>query len=71
MRFWARSYYVTIKASSGFPEEGFERELKAKDKIIVAILVILAVVVFVGGRIHDTRTGFETEKWVNYEGNSR
>ena len=46
-------------------------ELKAKDKIIVAILVILAVVVFVGGRIHDTRTGFETEKWVNYEANSR
>ena len=46
-------------------------ELKAKDKIIVAILVILAVVVFVGGRIHDTRTGFDTEKWVNYEGNSR
>ena len=46
-------------------------ELKAKDKIIVAILVVLAVVVFIGGRIHDTRTGFETEKWVNYEGNSR
>jgi len=46
-------------------------ELKAKDKIIVAILVVLAIVVFVGGRIHDTRTGFDTEKWVNYEGNSR
>ncbi|WP_405726747.1 hypothetical protein [Anaerotignum sp.] len=46
-------------------------ELKAKDKIIVAILVVLAVAVFVGGRIHDTRTSFETEKWVNYEGNSR
>ena len=46
-------------------------ELKAKDKIIVAILVVLAVVVFIGGRIHDTRTGFETEKWINYEGNSR
>ena len=44
MKFWARSYYVTIKASSGFPEEGFEMELKAKDKIIVAILVVLAVV---------------------------
>ena len=46
-------------------------ELKMKDKIIVAILVVLAVVTFIGGRIHDSRTGFETEKWVNYEGNSR
>ena len=46
-------------------------ELKAKDKIIVAILVVLAVAVFIGGRIHDTRTGFDTEKWINYEGNSR
>lgn len=46
-------------------------QLKMKDKIIVAILVILAAVVFVGGRIHDTKTGFETEKWVEYEGNSR
>ena len=46
-------------------------ELKMKDKIIVTILVVLAVVVFVGGRMHDTKTGFETEKWVNYEGNSR
>lgn len=45
--------------------------LKAKDKIIVVILVVLAVVVFVGGRMHDTKTGFETEKWVEYEGNSR
>ena len=46
-------------------------QLKMKDKIIVAILVVLAVVVFVGGRMHDTKTGFETEKWVNYEANSR
>ena len=46
-------------------------ELKMKDKIIVAILLVLAVVTFIGGRIHDSRTGFETEKWVNYEGNSR
>lgn len=46
-------------------------QLQMKDKIIVAILVVLAVVVFVGGRIHDTRTSFETEKWINYEGNSR
>ncbi len=46
-------------------------ELKAKDKVIVAILLVLAVVVFIGGRIHDTRTSFDTEKWVNYEGNSR
>ena len=46
-------------------------ELKAKDKIIVTILVILAVVVFIGGRMHDTKTSFETEKWINYEGNSR
>ncbi len=46
-------------------------ELKAKDKVIVAILLVLAVVVFIGGRIHDTKTSFDTEKWVNYEGNSR
>jgi len=46
-------------------------ELKAKDKIIVTILVILAVVVFIGGRMHDTKTSFDTEKWINYEGNSR
>ena len=46
-------------------------ELKAKDKIIVAILVILAVVVFIGGRIHDTRTGFDSEKWINYQANER
>lgn len=46
-------------------------ELKMKDKIIVAVLVVLAVVVFIGGRMHDTRTGFETEKWVDYQGNSR
>ena len=46
-------------------------ELKMKDKIIVTILAVLAVVVFIGGRMHDTKTGFETEKWVNYEGNSR
>ena len=46
-------------------------ELKVKDKIIVAILVVLAIVVFVGGRMHDTKTSFDTEKWVNYEGNSR
>lgn len=46
-------------------------ELKMKDKIIVAVLVVLAVAVFIGGRMHDTRTGFETEKWVDYQGNSR
>lgn len=46
-------------------------ELKFKDKIIVTVLVVLAVVVFIGGRIHDTKTGFETEKWVAYQGNSR
>ena len=46
-------------------------QLKLKDKIIVTVLVVLAVVVFIGGRMHDSRTGFETEKWVNYEANSR
>lgn len=46
-------------------------ELKGKDKIIVIILVVLAIVVFIGGRIYATRTGFETEKWVEYQGNSR
>lgn len=45
--------------------------LKAKDKAIVAILVALAIVVFVLGRYHDNHTGFTTEKWVDYEGNSR
>ena len=40
-------------------------ELKMKDKIIVAILLVLAVVTFIGGRIHDSRTGFETEKQLN------
>ena len=34
-------------------------------------MYVLAVVVFIGGRMHDSRTGFETEKWVNYEANSR
>ena len=46
-------------------------QLRLKDKIIVTVLVVLAVVVFIGGRMHDSRTGFETEKWVNYEANSR
>ena len=46
-------------------------ELSAKDKVIVAILVVLAVVVFIGGRIHSTRTSFDSEKWINYEANSR
>lgn len=45
--------------------------LKVRDKIIVAVLVVLAVVVFVGGRYHDSNTAFSTEKWVEYEGNSR
>ena len=46
-------------------------ELKARDKIIVGILVVLAVAVFIGGRVHATRTNFDSEKWINYEGNSR
>ncbi len=46
-------------------------QLKMKDKIIVTVLVVLAVAVFFGGRYQDSRTGFETEKWINYEGNSR
>ena len=46
-------------------------ELKAKDKVIVAILVVLAVVVFIGGRIHASRTNFDSEKWINYQGNDR
>lgn len=45
--------------------------LKVRDKIIAAVLVILAVVVFIGGRYHDNNTAFTTEKWVEYEGNSR
>lgn len=46
-------------------------ELKAKEKAIVAILVILAVVVFVGGRYHQNNTDFTTEKWVSATGNER
>ena len=46
-------------------------ELKGKDKVIAIALVILAVVVFIGGRIHSTRTSFDSEKWINYEANSR
>ena len=45
--------------------------LKTKDKLIVTVLVVLAVVVFIGGRYHDNHTGFTTEKWVNYVGNDR
>lgn len=45
--------------------------LKAKDKLIVTVLVVLAVVVFLGGRYHDNHVGFTTEKWVNYQGNDR
>ncbi len=45
--------------------------LKAKDKVIVAVLVVLAIAVFVGGRYHDNNTGFTTEKWVNAVGNDR
>lgn len=46
-------------------------ELKMKDKIIVGVLLVLAVIVFIGGRIHATKTNFDSEKWINYEGNSR
>lgn len=45
--------------------------LKVRDKIIVVVLVVLAVVVFIGGRYRDNNTAFSTEKWVEYEGNSR
>lgn len=45
--------------------------LKARDKAIVVILVILAIAVFVGGRYHDNNTGFTTEKWVSAVGNDR
>lgn len=45
--------------------------LKAKDKVIAILLVVLAIVVFVGGRYHDNNAGFTTEKWVAYQGNSR
>ena len=45
--------------------------LKPKDKLIAAFLIVLAVVVFIGGRYHENNTGFTTEKWVEYTGNSR
>ena len=46
-------------------------ELKMKDKIILGIMVVLAIVVFIGGRIHSTRTSFDSEKWINYQANDR
>ena len=46
-------------------------ELKGKDKVIAIALVVLAVVVFIGGRIHATRTSFDSEKWINYQANDR
>ena len=46
-------------------------ELKARDKVIAAVLVILAIVVFIGGRYHDNHTNFTKEKWVNAVGNDR
>lgn len=45
--------------------------LKARDKMIVGLLVILAVVLFIGGRIHSSKNGFSTEKWVHYSNNGR
>ena len=45
--------------------------LKPKDKIIASLLVILAIIVFIGGRYRDNHTEFTTEKWVEYQGNSR
>lgn len=45
--------------------------LKARDKVIVVVLVVLAIAVFVGGRHHDNNTSFTTEKWVNAIGNDR
>ena len=46
-------------------------ELKMKDKIIVGVLLVMAVIVFIGGRIHSTRTSFDSEKWINYQANDR
>ena len=46
-------------------------ELKGKDKVIAIALVVLAVVVFIGGRVYATRTSFDSEKWINYQANDR
>lgn len=45
--------------------------MKKKDKLLLVFLGFLVVVAFVGGELWDKHTNFSTEKWVNYEGNSR
>lgn len=45
--------------------------MKKKDKLLLVLLGFLVVVAFVGGELWDNRTSFSTEKWVEYEGNSR
>ena len=45
--------------------------LKTKDRIIAVLLVVLAVILFVGGQVKKNHEEFTKEKWENYEGNSR
>lgn len=46
-------------------------ELKIRDKIVVAVLILAAVAVFFGGRYRDNHAHFTTEKWVEAVGNDR
>ncbi|WP_313526978.1 hypothetical protein [Anaerotignum sp.] len=45
--------------------------MSKKDKLLLTFLGFLVVVAFVGGLIWNNNKTFTTEKWVNYEGNSR
>lgn len=42
-----------------------------KDKLLLTFLGFLVVAAFVGGQVWNSHKTFSTEKWVNYEGNSR
>ncbi|WMI81323.1 hypothetical protein [Anaerotignum sp. MB30-C6] len=45
--------------------------MNKKDKLLLVFLGFCVVVAFVGGQVLNSRKAFTTEKWVNYEGNSR
>lgn len=45
--------------------------MSKKDKGLLVFLGFLVVVAFVGGQMWNRQKTFSTEKWVNYEGNSR
>lgn len=45
--------------------------MSKKDKALFVFLGLLVIVAFIGGQIWNGQKTFSTEKWVNYEGNSR